>query len=399
MQSKPMSAKRWLLPNGIEDLLPDSAERLEQVRRKLLDLMGGWGYRLIEPPLVEFEDSLLTYSGTDYQARSLKATDPVTAKMLAIRPDITPQAARIDAHLMDCRGANRLCYIGSVLTAHSDNMSVSRNPVQLGAELFGVADIEADIEVLCLMVAALNGAGVSQLHLDLGHIAIFRGLARQAELSPQVEQRLFDAIQSKSSAAVRDLLAGTDMSDALKECFIELPRLHGSDDVLARAEKVLIPAHDEVHHALDELRTVAQQLRSFLPTLPLNFDLSELHGYHYHTGLIFAAYAPGCGRAIARGGRYDGIGKAFGRDRPATGFSADLKTLIELSDQSAELPEVVLAPWLCDPAVQAEVDALRRQGVCVVYLHGDDDQAYANGRCGRLVMRDDRWVVEYEENV
>lgn len=393
-----MSAKRWLLPNGIEDLLPDSAETLDCVRRRLLDLMSSWGYRLIEPPLVEFEESLLSYSGADVQSHAFKVTDPYTAKMMAIRPDITPQAARIDAHLMEGDGANRLCYIGSVLSAKSSNMSVSRNPKQLGAELFGVSDISGDIEVLCLMVALLNSVGLGRIHLDLGHIGIFRGLAKQANLAADEERRLFDAIQCKSNPTVELLLAQSDMTETLKTCFAELPNLHGAEDILDRATEVLSGRGDDVQQALAELKIVAEQAKAFLPGMPLYFDLSELHGYHYHTGFIFAAYTPGSGRAIARGGRYDGIGSDFGRSRPATGFSADLKALIELSSQTTKSQNVILAPWISDDALQAKIADLRQQGVCVIYEHTVDGRSHPRNFSGRLSLKDGSWLIVENEN-
>lgn len=390
-----MPGKRWLLPNGIEDLLPDSAEALDGARRRLLDLMSSWGYRLIEPPLIEFEESLLTYA--DVQSHAFKVIDPYTAKTMAIRPDITPQAARIDAHLIEGNGANRLCYIGSVLSAKSSNMSVSRNPKQLGAELFGVSDISGDIEVLCLMVALLSVVGLERIHLDLGHVGIFRGLAKQASLAADEERRLFDAVQSKSNPTVASLLAQSEMSAELKKCFTGLPNLHGAEDVLERATELFHDTGDEVQQALADLRTVAEQVKSFLPGMPLYFDLSELHGYHYHTGFVFAAYTAGSGRAIARGGRYDGIGSDFGRSRPATGFSADLKMLLELSNQESKSCRVVAAPWDSDVALQTKINELRQQGVSVVYEHVVDELPLGN-LLGRLTLEDGSWLVVENES-
>ncbi len=389
-----MSTKdRWLLPEGVEEILPVEARRAEALRRRLLDLFETWGYELVMPPLIEFLESLLTGAGRDLDIQTFKVTDQLTGRLMGVRPDMTPQAARIDAHYLKRNAPVRLCYAGSVLRTRPDEFGGSREPLQLGAELFGYGGPAADAEVLSLMIEALRLAGIREVHIDLGHVGVFRGLAAQAELNPEQEIELFDALQRKARNEVEALLAAAPM--ASKRMLSGLLELSGDRGVLSRAREQLRGAPDQVMGAIEQLETVADVVsrRSGAPTL--YFDLAELSGYHYYTGVVFSAFVPGYGRAVARGGRYDGIGRAFGRDRAATGFGADLRQWLRLSAQSAAPPRGILAPEGADPALQEEVARLRAAGERVVArLPGDKSPASESGCDRELVGKNGRWIVQ-----
>jgi len=389
-----MENERWLLPEGVEEVLPAGAWRLELLRRRLLDLFSTWGYELVLPPFIEYLDSLLIGTGNDLDLQTFKLTDQLSGRLMGVRADMTPQVARIDAHHLKRETPTRLCYLGTVLRTRPEGHGGSRSPLQVGAELYGHGGIDSDVEVLRLMLATLHAAGLEQLYLDLGHVGIFRGLARQAALTPAQEAQLFNALQRKSRPDIAALLAGLDLNAAMRDMLLQLADLNGGEEALATARKVLAGAGPEVHAALDNLAAIAAAVRRALPGLPLHFDLAELRGYHYHTGAVFAAYAPGSGQALAQGGRYDDIGRVFGRARSATGFSADLKTLLALS--TATLPEVrgIFAPCADDPALTRQVDELRARGERVVCaLPGQQGDAAAMGCDRQLVLRDGHWQV------
>ncbi|MFQ5937297.1 MAG: ATP phosphoribosyltransferase regulatory subunit, partial [Acidiferrobacterales bacterium] len=315
---------RWLLPEGVEEVLPDEAQRLEAMRRQVLDLLHTWGYELVMPPMIEYLDSLLTGAGRELDLQTFKVTDQLSGRLMGIRPDMTPQAARIDAHYLKRSGPVRLCYFGSVLRTRPEEFGDSREPLQLGAELFGHAGPESDAEILCLMIETLKLAGIGELHVDLGHIGVFRALTAEARLSSDQESDLFDALQRKARADLEALMDASDMRANHKAMLMALVELNGGIEVLREARQRLAEAPAAVTQALDDLETVAARVNAKLPGLPLYFDLAELTGYRYYTGVIFSAFVPKYGRPVARGGRYDGIGQAFGRARPATGFGADL---------------------------------------------------------------------------
>ena len=360
--------ERWLLPEGIDEVLPPDSLRLERMRRELLDLYHCWGYDLVVPPFIEYLESLLTGTGSDLDLQTFKLTDQVTGRMLGIRADITPQAARIDAHKLRREAPVRLCYIGTILHTRADEFAGSRSPLQIGVELYGHAGIESDVEVLQLMMETLHVAGVTSAYLDLGHVGIFRGLARQANLDDFQERALFAALQRKAVPEVESLLATFGVPPKPARMLAALAELSG-DDALARASMVLADADRPVLDALTELAGVARSVERHLPGVPVHFDLSELRGYHYHSGVVFAAFAPGLGKEIALGGRYDNIGKVFGRARPATGFSADLKTLLNVGSASgapADSGSGISAPWSEDPALVQVIRELRAQGKRVV---------------------------------
>ncbi len=389
-----MDNERWLLPEGIEEVLPDAARRLEQLRRRLLDLFESWGYELVMPPFIEYLESLLTGTGNDLDLQTFKLTDQLSGRLLGVRADMTPQAARIDAHQLKRTTPTRLCYLGTVLRTRPEGHGATRSPLQVGVELYGHSGIESDTEVLSLMLAALQHAGLRDIHLDLGHVGIYRGLARQAGLDAEQEALLFDALQRKSQPDVSELLGRMAVDDAVRTMLLRLIELNGDETVLAQARRTLATADGEVHAALDNLQAIAAQVRARLPAVPLHFDLAELRGYHYHTGVVFAAFVAGHGQAVAQGGRYDDIGRVFGRARPATGFSADLKTLMALSTATAPAVRGIFAPCADDPALARQVADLRERGERVVCaLSGQEGDAAAMGCDRRMVLQDDRWQV------
>ena len=313
------------------------------------------------PPLIEYLESLLTGSGRDLDLQTFKLTDQLTGRLMGVRPDMTPQAARIDAHYLKRNAPVRLCYAGSVLRTRPDEFEDSREPLQVGAELFGHAGPEADAEILELMIEALKLAGIHAAHIDLGHGGVFRALAAQAKLDADTEAELFAALQRKARNDVDTLLGECDAPANVKRMLAGLLDLSGGQDALTQARAQLKGAPATVPQALGELETVAARVAR-RPGMPaLYFDLAELSGYHYYTGVVFSAFVPGHGRAIARGGRYDGIGKAFGRERAATGFGADLRRWLKLSATAPAPLTGILAPDSEDPTLLQQVTDLRTQ--------------------------------------
>ncbi len=313
---------KWLLPEFIEDILPAEAMRIEALRRKILDLFFDKNYELVMPPLLEYMDSLLTGTGHDLELRTFKVVDQLSGRMMGLRADITPQVARIDAHLLNREGVTRLCYCGSVLHTRPAGPAATREPIQIGAELYGDAGVEADVEILQLLCHALELAGVRNVRIDIGHVAVFRSIAQAADIRGEQEAELFAALQKKDVPALKE--STRQLEAKTREALLLLPELYGGAEVLDVAEKKL-PRLAELTRALGTLRKLAKACR-----FPASFDLAELRGYHYHTGVVFDAYCDGTGAAsqpIARGGRYDEVGKAFGRARPATGFSIDLRSI------------------------------------------------------------------------
>jgi ATP phosphoribosyltransferase regulatory subunit len=311
--------RKWVLPECVEDILPSEAMRIERLRRRMLDLFFRNGYELVMPPLLEYTDSLLTGTGHDLELRTFKVVDQLSGRTMGLRADITPQVARIDAHLLNRKGVTRLCYCGSVLHTRPAGASATREPIQIGAELYGEAGVEGDLEILQLLCEALESAGVRNARIDIGHVSVFRAIVRAAEVDAELEGQLFEALQKKDLPSLRELTAKFDAKT--KNALLALPELYGGAEVLEVAEKKL-PKLAELTRALGTLRKLAKACR-----LPAGFDLAELRGYHYHSGVVFDAYCDHVPGAVARGGRYDEVGKAFGRARPATGFSIDLRSL------------------------------------------------------------------------
>jgi len=383
----------WLLPEYIQDMLPDEAWHIEDMRTRVLELLRRSGYQLVAPPLLEYAEALLINDSHDMDLRSFKLVDQLSGRTLALRADITPQVARIDAHLLNRQGIVRLCYAGSVLHTQPAGLMRTREPLQIGAELYGHAGLESDLEVQRLMLQSLKLLGIDGVHLDLGHVAVFRALVRQADLDEKVEVALFNALQSKDVPALNSLVAGLpqDTRDAL----LALPQLYGSTDEVLRRARQLLPDVAEIRMALNELQTAAQELQPL--AADIGIDLAELRGYHYHSGMVFAAYHAGSHDAIALGGRYDDVGKSFGRARPATGFSMDLRQLHGLLAKQA-MPQGILAPLDQDPGLQKKIAELREQGNAVVVDMLGEAAHRAELNCDReLVLRDGSWqVIEIE---
>lgn len=387
--------ERWLLPDGIEEVLPQQAARVERSRRQALDLFAAWGYEYVVTPHIEFLDSLLTGVGKELALRTFSVTDPLSGQLMGFRADITPQVARMDAHSLRSEGPNRLCYAGSVVHARPQALTTSRSPIQLGAELYGDASPAADAEIISLMLETLQQANIEQLHLDLGHVGVFRGLAKAANLSAAAEEQLFEALQRKAVTDVEELTG--DLPAELAGMLKALCSLCGGPEVLDKAAKVLDAAPRAVREALQQLQQLAEVLSERYPDIPVYFDLSELRGYNYHTGVVFAAFVPGIGQSIARGGRYDDIGAVFGRSRPATGFSTDLKTLVSLGQATEQLSRCAIwAPAEGEANLWQAVCDLRGAGETVIQaLPGQALDAAAEAGCDRqLVLRNGQWLTE-----
>ena len=379
----------WLLPEYIEDVLPPLSWRLEVVRRAILDLFWRHGYELVQPPLLEYLESLLTGTGHDLDLKTFKLVDQLSGRHMGLRADITPQAARIDAHLMNFQGINRLCYSGSVLQTLPDSMMGSREPVQIGAELFGHAGLESDFEIQTLMVDALTLAGVGNVVIDLGHVAIFRALVSQTPQSAARETDLFQALQSKDTRLLAELTS--DLEPLLAKALCALPELNGGESVLEEATSRL-PTHAGIADALRDLKRLGEMLKQ--RSVRVSYDLAELRGYHYHSGIVFAAYAEGYRDAVAKGGRYDEVGKAFGRARSATGFSIDLREVLSNSDTSGRVG--ILAPYRADDVALADcIAALRNGGERVVVdLPGSVSDIAELGCDRRIVFEAGAWRVK-----
>lgn len=314
----------WLLPEGVEEILPQDAARLEMLRRSILDDLLTRGFSLVMPPVMEFVDALLTGTGEELDTQTYKFMDQHSHRMLGIRADTTPQIARIDAHYLADNEVNRLCYAGTVLRTQPDQMGGLREELQFGAELFGVAEQTADIEIVDAMLSSLNLAKLNNITLSLGHVGIYRALLEPLQVSKPLESALFDTLQRKSAPDLAELGDRIDVKD-----FQVLLSLQGNSSVIEKAKSVF-PKNDEIHQCLAELGKLVSHLQSEHRDINLHIDLADVFGYRYHTGLKFSAYTDGRGRTIAKGGRYDRIGEQFGRARPATGFSADLKSIIKL---------------------------------------------------------------------
>jgi ATP phosphoribosyltransferase regulatory subunit len=310
---------KWILPEYVEDILPAEASRIESLRRKILDLFGSNKYELVMPPLLEYMDSLLTGTGHDLDVRTFKVVDQYSGKTMGLRADITPQVARIDAHLLNRKGVTRLCYCGSVLHTRPLAPGATREPIQIGAEIFGEPGIAADLEIQRLLCDSLALAGARAARMDIGHVAVFRAIASEAKVGAELESELFEALQKKDVPGISSLSAKLPVKT--RSALLLLPELYGGAEILEIAEKKL-PKIASLQSALQTLRELAKAC-----PIPASFDLAELRGYHYHSGVVFDAYCDGVSGPVARGGRYDEVGKAFGRARPATGFSVDLRAI------------------------------------------------------------------------
>ena len=383
--------ERWLLPEGMEELVPPESSRLERMRRSLLDLFSRWGYEIVTPPFIEYLESLLTGAGEDLELHTFKLIDQLTGRMMGVRADMAPQVARIDARRLRRAGPSRLCYAGTVLHTLPEGISGGRSPVQIGAELYGHPGWESDCEIVCLMLEALDVSGVGPVHLDMGHVGIFRALARAAGLPHEREIALHEALQRKAGTEAGELLDEWEVEARCARALRALVDLDGDPAILERAERELAPGGEEVERGLGDLARLVRAVRARRPDVELHVDLAELRGYRYHTGFVFAAFVPGYGREVARGGRYDEIGSVFGRARAATGFSADLKTLVARQGAGADRPDddAIDAPWSDDPELLDAVRGLRSRGERVIQrLPGE---AAENVR--RLERHGGRWSI------
>jgi len=386
---------RWVLPEGIEEVLPAQAMQLEGLRRNLIDMYTSWGYDLVMPPLVEYLESLLSGTGHDLDLQTFKITDQLTGRMMGIRADMTPQVARIEAHHLKQNTPTRLCYLGTVLHTRPQGFSASRSPLQIGAELYGYKGVQSDVEILSLMVQTLKLTGMETFYIDLGHADIFRSLVNQAGLSTEQENQLFDVLQRKAKPELAELMVEWKLKKSITDMLSSLPDLNGGEEVFEKSAKIFAKADKNVLAAIKNLQDIAEQFKAQVSGIKLHYDLSELRGYNYHTGVIFAAYTPGQGEAIAQGGRYDDIGKDFGVARPATGFSSDLKTLVSLSGLRGELAQGIFSAQSNDASLHEYVASLRAKGDRVVMALPEQKGDAKDMQCDRIIVKDgNSWSVK-----
>lgn len=387
--------KPWLLPDGVDEVLPPHARALEELERTALDLFDRWGYELVQPPVVEYLESLLSTNGEDLDLQTFKLTDQVSGRLMGVRADITPQAARIDAHRLVSDAPRRLCYAGPVLHARPDRFAGSRNPLQLGAELYGHAGIESDAEIIALLLELLAAAELPPVTLELAHTGLFHAICEHAHLGDELESRVLELLIMKDVADLASLLDATGVDANVAAHLLALNRLNGGDEVLSQARDALSGAPDSVGVALDDVERLVALVRARVPAADVHLDFAELRGYSYHTGITFAAYTPDHGRAIAWGGRYDNIGGAFGRARAATGFSTDLKLIAALRrHEPVRLPRI-LAPAGTSPELLAAIRGYRAAGYTVIQeLPGQHGGAAELGCEQRLTNAGGDWLVE-----
>ncbi len=386
---------RWILPDGIDEALPEKARWLESARRKLIDLYSSWGYDLVMPPLIEYLDSLLTGTGSDLDLQTFKITDQISGRMMGVRADMTPQVARIDANRLQSEVPSRLCYIGTVLNTRPKGLSGSRSPIQVGAELYGHAGYASDREILLLLLETLKTCGIESVHLDLGHAGIYRDISASAGLSDEQTEILFEMLQRKAVPEINVWLDQLELTEEAKTGLSELAMLNGDASVIKQAREILKFGGDNIVLHLDQMEKLGKMVEQHYPEAKLNYDLAELSGYHYETGVVYTAYVSGEGREVARGGRYDGIGKFFGKSRPAVGFSVDLKILQQLSHVDfASHTGLIWAPANDDADLATEITKLRDMGERVVTALDGQAGPQELGCTRRLVNQDGQWAVQ-----
>ena len=383
---------RWLLPEDIADVLPAEARKVESLRRAILDLYQSYGYELVAPPILEFLDSLLTGTGSDLNLQTFKLVDQLSGRTLGLRADMTPQVARIDAHLLNRVGVTRLCYAGSVAHARTPVGSSAREELQLGAEIYGCATWEADLEAITLLLKTLSVAGLQKVYLDLSHAGILAGIVDGQNLDKETIEALYSLLQSKDRPRLSQWSTCLPMNVA--QALMALTELNGPcTEVLTKAKKVL-PKHAAIDHALADLERLVSAAAKLSTNLELSIDLADLRGYQYHSGVMFAAYVDQLPQPIARGGRYDHVGQAFGRPRPATGFSLDLLTLANLSPLSSR-KLAISAPWIEDAELGKAIASLRSQGEVVIQIPVGTAVDAAEYECNReLVKQGNSWEVK-----
>ena len=384
---------RWLLPDGVDEVLPEQAHIVEQLRRQILDLYYIWGYDLVIPPMVEFTESLLSGSGKDLDLMTFRVTDQISGRMMGIRADITPQTARMDAHSLRREGPSRLCYAGTVLHTRPRGPLQSRTPISIGVELFGEASLSADIEVIDLFLQTLTNAGVEDVYLDLGHVDICRGLLSEAGLDDELEEELFELLQRKARAELSDWITLNIQDARLSGWLNALPTLAGGIEVLMQAKQLLKGSPKVVLDAISQLEGIVSAIAD--KSVSVYIDLGEIPGYHYHTGIVFAAYVQGYGKALGNGGRYDHVGEAFGRSRPATGFAIDLKSLVTQGRSEVSSVGGIFAPFSADTESQNQINSLRSQGKRVVQGFEGQKVDLEEMKCDhQLVNIDGKYVIQ-----
>lgn len=377
----------WLLPENIADVLPAEARKIEELRRRLLDRFRSYGYEMVMPPLLEYIESLLTGAGSDLNLRTFKLVDQLSGRTLGLRADMTPQVARIDAHLLNRQGVTRLCYAGNVLHTRPRGLHATREQIQIGAEIYGHGGLEADVEIQQLMLDALRLAGLAKVRLDLCHAGVLAALMDGQPAVTALGETLYEALAGKDVPQLAELTAS--LEPVTRDALRALPMLYGDASVLAEA-RARLPQRPEIGRALDDLEFLAGQVEG----AEVMIDLADLRGYAYHSGVMFSAYVDGVPNAVARGGRYDQIGQAYGRARAATGFSLDLREVARVSPVEAR-SSAILAPWQHGDALRASVAALRDAGEVVIQALPGHEHDLDEFACDRvLVERNGAWVVE-----
>ena len=387
----------WLLPESISDVLPAEARKIEELRRRLLDLYRGYGYEMVLPPLLEYLDALLTGTGQDLGLRTFKLVDQLSGRTMGLRADITPQVARIDAHLLNRQGVTRLCYVGSVLHTRPVGVLATREPLQIGAEIYGHAGLEADLEALELVLASLKVAGIQKVRLDLNHVGIARAILATDAQATLRQNEILPLLQTKALPELAELVGAAGVAPETAKALLALLQCYGTfTDVVGVARVTAgLQKFPSVLQAWQQLLQLAQSpLLCAHTECELAFDLADMRGFDYHSGIIFSAYCDGLPNAVARGGRYDDVGQVFGRARPATGFSLELRELAGLMvDRQPAV--AIAAPWVDDSALRSAMSVLRAQGEIVIQVlpnHTMEQQEFACDR--QLVKRGEQWVVE-----
>ncbi|MBL7003584.1 MAG: ATP phosphoribosyltransferase regulatory subunit [Gammaproteobacteria bacterium] len=386
----------WLLPDGIEQILAPEARSIEALRRDLLDLYRSWGYQLVMTPMVENLDSLLTGTAHCLELQTFTVVDQISGKQMGIRSDMTPQVARMDAHLLSNNAEiNRLSYCGHLLHTRPSGISSTRAPLQIGAEIFGSEQLKSDIEVISLMIETLNAAGIKEISVDLGHVGIFSELTKAFNLSEQSEKALFDKLQRKSIPEIAEFVALLELNESQKQQLQKLAMLNGDINILVQARELFSKELVAIHQHLDVIEQVASYIEDNYKDVSVHCDLAELRGYEYHTGLVFSAFVTSEGTEIARGGRYDNVGKMFGEARPATGFSADIIVLQRLSNIENKTPLGILAPDTADPSCNELIKSLRQSGEIVIIDLSHGKQSAEQQNCNRIIKKQgSQWLVE-----
>ena len=387
--------KYWLLPEGVDESLPYEAAGIESLRRSMLDNFSRWGYQLVIPPIIEYVDSLLAGGAEDLDLQTFKVVDRGTGRLIGLRADMTPQLTRIDSHRMPTKSPQRLCYAGPVAHTFSEKFAGSRNPLQIGAELFGHSGVESDAEIITLLVNSLLIANIHSLTIEVTHIGIFRGICAAASFTDEFEDQVLQALVKKDRTSLTEMLQGEGVDSLVMKNLLLLIDLNGDLDIIDNARAAFSSLPESVSGAIDELAALCDLLKQFIPEVELHVDFAELRGYRYHSGIMFAAYVPEMGRSIAWGGRYDGVQKQLGRDRGATGFSTDLRILEQFLAKDERFETVVIAPSGNDKKLLAAMGMYRKEGYTVIQsLPGQSDEWNQLSIEFRLVLKNDDWILE-----